>query len=813
MWFKGKCRLARWIAPIFVLIVFTQVSSCHSSTNAPSLFSIDKTAQPGESIAENVLGNDLPPFPFAAEELVSPQTVRSGSRTIYLDLDGVDYYAKSEGLETDPPALLMTAPPDGMSWAIYHFEQPYPNDQPKALTFTVNPVAPQFYMAFSNYETGNWDYQFMPVPEGYETIEAYGDYASFNDNGDLFVAVIAYDDCDFKLINLELMIASDKLAAPENFQASDGTFTDSIKLTWNRYTEAESYDIYRDDQAEPIAETTNGMYWLDNTAESMRVYEYYVVAKASGMLDSEPSNTDIGYIGHSPVAEFTFDLELDDGCFVVHFDASASHDNDATDLITAYQWDWDNDGTYDLTTDQPYVTHVYDYAVSHLTGMGVLDDEGSYDRTNHVIRMDGWTHTWGLEWEEYGTGVAVDSDGNVYVSCHTTSSYFDEFPVFLAMKYNNNGNLVWSKGWGKFATGYGYATDIALTSTGKVCVSGPIYGLGEHSGCDMGLVVFDSEGSIAHQWIWEGPADDYPRAIAIDNDDNIYLIGDTQSYGSGELNACAVKTNLAGELLATNIWSLDGDGSSSTYLNGTVDNANNLYVAGCTRENDDAPSDALLLKFNESGEYSWSTVWDCVRTENFYDIAIRPDGDVLVSGDSFDETIANGSDYAVMIQFSPGGQILRQDGVYGRFNCDINRLFVDSNGSCTLYGIRYISEFYEGWFLYEALYDSSGEYIQTQLFGFNGCDINLKDVARNSTGATVAVGSELYAAGEWMPLPDPQRPVNLNGTPNTSAGTYSNELRGKLIPISGYAYRPSGVEDTGAGNADIWIKQVSQPLH
>ena len=61
----------------------------------------------------------------------------------------------------------------------------------------------------------------------------------------------------------------------------------------------------------------------------------------------------------------------------ITFDASGSIDNDGT--IVLYEWDWNNDGTYDNSTNSPLINHTWGDDFTGTVGLRVTDDEGLTD--------------------------------------------------------------------------------------------------------------------------------------------------------------------------------------------------------------------------------------------------------------------------------------------------------------------------------------------------------------------------------------------------------------------------------------------------
>lgn len=59
----------------------------------------------------------------------------------------------------------------------------------------------------------------------------------------------------------------------------------------------------------------------------------------------------------------------------VHFDASKSYDEDGT--IFSYQWDWNNDGSYDNSSSSPTIEHTWNNPLSEgIVGLQVTDNNG-----------------------------------------------------------------------------------------------------------------------------------------------------------------------------------------------------------------------------------------------------------------------------------------------------------------------------------------------------------------------------------------------------------------------------------------------------
>jgi hypothetical protein len=92
-------------------------------------------------------------------------------------------------------------------------------------------------------------------------------------------------------------------------------------------------------------------------------------------------------IDSPPIAHFMW--EDNDGSSnpgtVLIFDASTSTDDSG---ITLYQWDWDNDGTYDYNDTQPMMGHDYGDNESHAVTLRVTDNANQSDTYTTIVQAN-----------------------------------------------------------------------------------------------------------------------------------------------------------------------------------------------------------------------------------------------------------------------------------------------------------------------------------------------------------------------------------------------------------------------------------------
>ena len=210
-----------------------------------------------------------------------------------------------------------------------------------------------------------------------------------------------------------------------------------------------------------------------------------------------------------------------------------------------------------------------------------------------------WNLTWGGDNWDYGVDIAT-SETNIYITGLLDSFNVDAYDGFL-VKYDSSGNQLWNRTWGG-PDGDGFH-GICINSQKSLFLAG-----GTWIGNGAVLVVkYDSMGNQIWNQTWDGNDNDYGVDITVDNDDNVILAGYTQSFGTGrDFNAFLVKFDSYGKQL----WNRSWGGSANDF--GTsiaVDEGNNIYLAGYTYSSGSSYADVFLAKFDSYGKQLWNRTW------------------------------------------------------------------------------------------------------------------------------------------------------------------------------------------------------------
>ena len=86
-----------------------------------------------------------------------------------------------------------------------------------------------------------------------------------------------------------------------------------------------------------------------------------------------------------PTASFTTSTNSPNVEEAITFDASDSSDSDGS--IQSYEWDFDGDGTTDVTRTVPLVTHTYTNPGTYAVTLTVIDDDGATDSTTTTVEV------------------------------------------------------------------------------------------------------------------------------------------------------------------------------------------------------------------------------------------------------------------------------------------------------------------------------------------------------------------------------------------------------------------------------------------
>lgn len=228
------------------------------------------------------------------------------------------------------------------------------------------------------------------------------------------------------------------------------------------------------------------------------------------------------------------------------------------------------------------------------------NEQGKLKLSNGI---DQWISTWGGNSYETSLGITMDSSDNIYITGFTYSFGEGSQDMFL-IKYNSSGNLLWNKTWGGIASDAGHG--IAVDSKDNIYVTGQTESFGAGN-VDMFLVKYNNSGKQLWNKTWGDMESQYGREIAVDLSDDIYITG------SGGNMMFIVKYNNSGEQMWNCTWGQDYHAHGYEIV---VDSFGDIYISGFTDTTNS--TGIFLVKYTKEGAYLWNTTRDLEFLDNYY---------------------------------------------------------------------------------------------------------------------------------------------------------------------------------------------------
>ena len=259
-----------------------------------------------------------------------------------------------------------------------------------------------------------------------------------------------------------------------------------------------------------------------------------------------------------------------------------------------------------------------------------------------------WTRRYsgpGIVSKDIASSIAVDGSANVYVTGRANivtggmCGPFCSSADVATIKYNANGDTIWTNKF-HYAPDFYQQPSVAVNQIGDVHVSGGNTVIKYNSsGNTLWERRYDSSGSVL----------DF-SSLAIDENGNVYVTGGNSASLMSDFTT--IKHNSSGDTL----WLRTFIGPPDNYSNPSkdyatslvVDGSGNVYVTGYSGS--ELGHDFVTIKYNSTGDSLWVTRYNSGFDDYARSLAVDGSGNVYVTGTS-------GGDYAT-IKYNASGDTI-----------------------------------------------------------------------------------------------------------------------------------------------------------
>lgn len=375
---------------------------------------------------------------------------------------------------------------------------------------------------------------------------------------------------------------------------------------------------------------------------------------------------------------------------------------------------------------------------------------------------------------DYGRDIKQDVDTG-YIATGSSSSFLSGNADAFLLKVDSLGNFKWSYPYGGPGADWGEAVIVTLDSSYALGGYTNSFGAG---GFDFYLVRTDRTGNPIWGKTYGGT--DWERAHDLIQlpDSGFVLVGETYSYGNGNMDVYIIRTDKNGDTL----WTRTYGGTNDDYANAVLLDGDSLVIAGGTTSFGAGMTDGLILKYHINGTLGWAKVAGREKEDYFTSLVKRPStGDYIIGGtrdynhyqnnddgqDFWGYYISNSGALIMDTSFWNGGQS-GEEFVYDvAVNESLNSIYY--GGSTTSWGTWDISQGYSDAFIGRVNFLNAWQnYVQG--FGTEGNDIvyaldncydnglvAIGDLKHNSSGGYnlfIAKIDDFYSVGQFQVTQD-----------------------------------------------------------
>ncbi len=273
-----------------------------------------------------------------------------------------------------------------------------------------------------------------------------------------------------------------------------------------------------------------------------------------------------------------------------------------------------------------------------------------YDKSGNVL----WQITYdNNNYSDYGVAVTVDADDTIYVAATSVTSLTNGFD-YVILKYDPDGNLIWTTTHNGSANSFDVPADIAIDGSSNIYVTGAT--TSTTTGLDYCTMQLDQFGNIIWTQTFNGNnLSDFAAAVNYRSGMvNVYG-GSQQSSTNWDITAIQYTSSGTQYALYRDTSLYDGFDKVTAVAKG---NDGSLFITG--RSFNGTDYDIRTIKLDSTLTFEWRTAYDGGNNDEGNDIKVDAFGNIYVCGTV---GLANSKTKGILIAYDASGNEIWEQGI------------------------------------------------------------------------------------------------------------------------------------------------------
>jgi len=262
-----------------------------------------------------------------------------------------------------------------------------------------------------------------------------------------------------------------------------------------------------------------------------------------------------------------------------------------------------------------------------------------------VSSSEDWVNSWGYNETDHGYSIATDSNGNVYVAGDINEESALNATI---IKYNSNGIFQWDRTWGGSSSERAYS--VFVDDSDSIFITGSSRSF--NTSQDLFIAQYNSDGDLIWNETWGGSDSDFGQDLIVDNQGNLLITGTTSSFGFGDQDIFLLTFNSTGYLQNKTVWGGTLYDRSKSIVK---DSIGNIYIMGETGSFGVGNSDVFLLKYDRNQNLVWNTTWGTSTLDRPGDMTIDSNDNLYISGFTYHPDLLTGDENFFIVKISSSG--------------------------------------------------------------------------------------------------------------------------------------------------------------